>query len=180
MQEVIKGTDVSTSNIDRLFINVLATGDAQQLREYCGRLQKLAAVLSKEGPEALLCSLSDQRSIAEAVGRVSLLASSFAACERTLYHERQEMTATACRILEHGSPHIRSPDINNGSREGTQASAPGLLNGIVMRDWLYSHIDHPFPSNDDKESIIVESNEGPSGGKVRLKTSQVSVETALD
>lgn len=171
-------------------IEALTSPSTQKLQGCAHRLRTFVDAIRHGGFEAqpFQCRAlpgareADKVSLLHTIKRISLLARTFADWQHSIQDIATDVhKATTSVLWSMPAEKIPSAATKDGSmfdrtQGGCQSTASTpQLRAEMMRSWLLDHIDHPFPSNTDKESIVENSNATTSGTKGHLTLGQVRV-----
>ncbi|PWN27135.1 hypothetical protein BDZ90DRAFT_260801 [Jaminaea rosea] len=131
----------------------------------------------------LQLSKAERRALIASAHRIAIFSTGLAEIERRNSQHLRDL-ATDCKELVATSELASTKTTSTlrhhqgtGTRGSQLRSQPpdSALNATVMRQWLLEHIDHPFPSNEDKRALADESNRRGVGTKGKLQPGQCTL-----
>lgn len=165
-------------HLEYRLLEALASGRAQDLKRCFDELQQVVNLACGSTKTLKLLDREQQASIHQVMRRITLVAQCFAQCEQNiLLIENDTLTAAASILDAHSrrEPHhcLLPVEALKKAATATDRQDTCPINAHDMREWMYYHISHPFPTNEDKEMITKESNSGALGTKGALSIGQV-------
>lgn len=168
-----------SGELEAHFIKALESGSNDSLEETQWNLRALLQTLKDKTIHRSQNRLHSSASIIQSIRRVSLLAHTFAGLQSDMLIHKQNVIRAGEALFESqagntGSGTPRTSNVASCSRTEDIKEVTSGLHTAPMRIWLLLHIDRPFPTTAEKQSIVDETNRRAVGGEIALKTEQVS------
>lgn len=150
----------ASSALETKFLNVIASRCNRQLIAFVQQMNEIASTLRQPSGAHRPGQEPDKALDFKTFERISLMARMFAACESHWVTINDSMVESCKSELQAETTStlpgsLRTPsEITSRVDNGFQKEQALQLNSGEMRIWLFDHIDHPFPSGEEKSHIV--------------------------